>query len=164
VEIKFVISRVTIICTQHEECRNCNSFQLLNIVKRIRPDIIFEELSQFNFDKSYHYETLITLEASTIKQYLAINNITHIPVDTFPRTREYDESIDELYSRLTGGITQDAFQLRQLIIRQRELAGEYGFDFLNSSANDEYFNELESLKSAILKSLKDERLDRLYEL
>lgn len=40
------ISRVTIICTRHEENGNCNSTQLLNIIDGIKPDVTFEELSQ----------------------------------------------------------------------------------------------------------------------
>ena len=153
---------VTLICTRHEEYRNCNSFQLLKLIEEVRPEVIFEELSQSNFDKSYQHETLRTLETSAIKQYIANHNITHIPVDTFPRTREFDESVDRLYSRLTSGITQEAFQLRHLIDQIQEIAGNYGFDFLNSSANDEYLNKLDTLKLKVLSQLNDERLYEIH--
>jgi hypothetical protein len=125
--------------------------------------VIFEELSQFNFDKAYYDGTLITPETSAIKQYLAVNDIMHIPIDTFPRTRKFDESIDRLYSRLAGPIIQEAFQLRKLISQQQEAESIYGFGFLNSPANDAYLNKLDSLKLSVLKYLKDEKLDQLFQ-
>ena len=156
------MGHITLIFTRHEEYGNCNSSQLLKIIEAVRPEVIFEELSQSSFDNSYQDETLITLETNAIKQYIAGHYITHIPVDTFHRTREYDESFERLYSRLTGGITQEAIQLRCLIDQNINNVGKYGFDFLNSSANDEYFNKLDTLKSKILSHLNDESLYEIH--
>lgn len=66
--------KITVIFTQHEESGHCNSYELLNIIERIKPTVIFEELSQSNFDKSYADNNLDTLETNTIKKY-KINKI-----------------------------------------------------------------------------------------
>jgi hypothetical protein len=157
------MSRITLIYTRHEESGNCNSSQLLKIIERVQPEVIFEELSQANFQRAYNDETLHTLETTAIKRYITCHDVVHIPVDTFPRGREHDENVNRLYSILTSGITQDAFQLRQLIRQLSDLSGEYGFNFLNSSENDEYLNNLNSLKSRILELLKNDRLNRIHE-
>jgi hypothetical protein len=156
------MARVTLICTQHIENGNCNSSELLKIVKSIRPDVIFEELSLFNFERAYHLGTLVTLETSAIKNYLIDNDTVHLAVDTYPRTREYDETIDSLYSALTRGIYQEAFQYRNLINRHWDVIGNHGFDFLNSSANDDYFDKLESAKLVMLNILKEERMRKAH--
>lgn len=156
------MSCINLIFTQHEEYGNCSSYQLLKLIEYIKPEIIFEELSQINYDRSYKDETLITLETRAIKKYLTINLIKHIPVDTFPRGRDHDEKIDRLYSRLKNGITQDAFEFKRLISQHHEICGKYGFEFLNSSANEYYFRKLEIIKLKILNHLKDENLFQIH--
>ena len=64
---------ITLVCTRHGESGNCNSIELHDIIEKIRPEIIFEELSQSHFDESYKQETLITLETNAIKKYLKNN-------------------------------------------------------------------------------------------
>jgi hypothetical protein len=41
---------ITLVCTKHKESGNCNSLELHKIIKAIKPEIIFEELSHSNFE------------------------------------------------------------------------------------------------------------------
>jgi hypothetical protein len=152
---------VTVIFTQHKESGKCNSSELLNIIEIIKPTVIFEELSHSNFDKSYRENKLVTLETNTIKNYIINKEIIQLPVDTFPRTREYDESVDLLYSRICGCATQDSFYFRQTIEQQTQLANSEGFTFLNSQRNDQLLNELDKLKTKILEFLNEENLYKI---
>lgn len=154
--------QITVIFTRHKECGNCNSSQLLSILEIIRPTIIFEELSLENFEKAYIQKDLATLETDTIKRYLIDKEIQHLPVDTYPRTREHDESIDRLYARINGGITQDVFDYRGIVNQLHNLEMHYGFSFLNSSQNDQLFDELDKVKTKILDYLNDERLFEIH--
>lgn len=142
--------KITVIFTQHIESGKCNSIELLNIIERIKPTVIFEELSQINYDKSYVDHNLDTLETITIKKYIINKNIIQKPVDTFPRNREFEESIDRLYSRICGCITEDAFYFRKNIENQTQLSYSGGFTFLNSQINDNLLNERDALKTKIL--------------
>src|SRR5690349_7112925 len=95
---------ITLICTRHKEIGKCNSFELEKLMESIQPDIIFEELSQSNFDKSYREGFLKTVETDAIKAYLQNHIIRHIPVDTYPRPYRYDEQVEYMYDRIIKNI------------------------------------------------------------
>jgi hypothetical protein len=154
---------ITVIFTRHKEIGNCNSTELLKILERIQPTIVFEELSQINFKLSYIDNTLETLETKTIKRYIINNNLIHLPVDTFPRNREFDESIDRQYKRLCMRITQDSYDFRNNVEYQTQLAESGGFTFLNSELNDQILNERDTLKIKILECLNDKKLYKIHQ-
>jgi hypothetical protein len=52
----------------------------MNIIEKISPEIIFEELSQSHFDESFKQESLITLETNAVKKYSQNPKIKHIPI------------------------------------------------------------------------------------
>jgi hypothetical protein len=70
---------ITLNCTVHNECGRCNSEALYEVIKHLKPDIIFEELSHPNFEEFYHRQTKRrTLETDAIKKYLSNYKVKHI--------------------------------------------------------------------------------------
>lgn len=156
---------ITLIFTQHEETGNCNSFQLLNIIEKVGPDVIFEELSYINFNKSYEQESLFTLETSAIKLYLINHNVEHIPVDTYPLPKTYDEDLNLMYDKLfNSNMINESHNLCNLLDHIKTLTNQNGFGFLNSVEYDKYFKEFDLLKEKKLNILNDENLSRIYRL
>lgn len=74
---------ITLVCTHHSEFGKCNSDELYNIIKSIRPDIIFEELTQDLFDKFYKENSIPyePPEIKSIKRYIKDHSTSHFPVD-----------------------------------------------------------------------------------
>lgn len=147
------MGRITAIFTGHTEIGRCNSSELLNIIEKIKQLIFFEELSLSNFERSYFQNDLETLETNTLKRYRVGKEINQYPVDTFPRTRKHDECVGLLYSRITGSITKEAFNFRQLIDHPDEMTKVHGFNFLNSTFNDQILSNLDSLKTTVFQPL-----------
>jgi len=52
---------ITLICTSHRNAGKCNSKELYRIIETINPEIIFEELSYMDFNKTYSGEYNIDL-------------------------------------------------------------------------------------------------------
>jgi hypothetical protein len=44
---------ITLICTVHRENGKCNSEELYNIIEKINPEIIFEEIPYFMYIENY---------------------------------------------------------------------------------------------------------------
>ena len=75
------MQNITIIATGHKESGICNSDELLTIIERIAPDLIFEEVPPHKFEGVYKGTVTDSLETMTIKRYLDEHPIDHFPVD-----------------------------------------------------------------------------------
>lgn len=155
---------LTIVFTIHQENGKCNSIELLKVIKKVSPEIIFEELQYSIFDRIYKENKQTTLETNAIKEYIKEHDFMHIPVDTFNRPKAFEEGWDSLLSRITSQASRESFQLRGLLKQQASAENQYGFDFLNSDRNDMLFQEMNLLKESILKSINDENLFRIFTL
>jgi hypothetical protein len=131
---------ITLNCTVHNECGRCNSEELYEVIKHIKPDIIFEELSRPNFDVFYHRQTRHhTLETGAIKKYMRDGYcIKHIPVDTYNLPKHYHEQLDRLYQKIMGNnMIPECRQLQNMLDDNASLMARLGFGYLNSTLNDD---------------------------
>lgn len=164
-EKRIEMYNITLICTKHKECGNCNSMELHKIIKEICPEIIFEELSYSHFDKAYKEKSLITLETNAIKKYLQNHKIEHIPVDTYNLPNSYYKDLEYMYKRiLNNNKIIESRDLRNLLDKQSLLISRNGFSYLNSNQNDELFGVFKILKERILNIINDENLFRIARL
>jgi hypothetical protein len=155
--------RISIVFTRHEELGYCTSQNLLRIIEHVKPDVIFEELSDALYEEVYVEGKLNNLESIAIRAYVAKHEVPHIPADTFPRSRQYNEDQYAFNNKLTTGAGYDSAQLRDLLDQLEERVGTFGFSFLNSDNNDVAMQMLETAKQKVLKKLNDPKLDDLYQ-
>lgn len=155
---------ISLIFTRHQESGNCNSSELLKIVEKISPEIIFEELQYSVFNEIYKENSRTSLETNTIKEYLQGHSIKHIPVDTYGRPKYYEEECDYMLHSVSSQASRESFQYRGKIDNLYSLANHYGFNFLNSDQNDKILEEIDFLKEHILNSINDENLFRIANL
>jgi len=155
---------IAMIFTRHQEIGNCNSEELYKIIQTIKPEIIFEELQYSVFNEVYKENIRTTLETNAIKLYLQSHNVKHIPVDTYSRTKSFEEECDYMNEKVSNQISKESFHYRGLINNLTSLISHNGFSFLNSDQNDRLFEEIELLKVKILNSLNDENLFRIANL
>lgn len=149
---------ITLICTRHEGIGKCNSDELENIIRNINPEIIFEELSEENFDRAYNTKELYTLETSAIKFYKLTHELNHFPVDTYERPKNHDEEVDQLYDIVKKSDSKESRDFMEAFMKQKAHSRTYGFKFLNSDYNDILNEEIEILKDKAVEILNDEKL------
>jgi len=152
---------ITLIGTYHADSGNCNYFELLKIIEKINPEVIFEETPPSYFDKYYINKTENKLETNAINKYLESHQIEHILVDSddVPPISFFrnDQSMHERIEKFSCGYRN----IIDIIKIYREL---YGFKFLNSidyiNLNKAFDIEIENT----LQVFNDERLHKIRKL
>jgi hypothetical protein len=151
--------RITLICTVHEEAGFSNIPALYHIIKNISPDIIFEEISQSNFDDYYRSKTRNKLETDTIIEYLKNHQIKHIPVDyDYMPPESFLNAHQDMYNR----IEKISFDYRNLIDWHSRYKKEYGFKYLNSNYNDDIWEKIKIATEEILMVINDNKYFETY--
>lgn len=151
---------IKLIFTRHQECGFCNSKELHRIIQKVKPDLIFEELSDDNYTRAYDLQTLKTLETDAVKQYLQDHSIKHLAVDTYPVPDHYETDLELMYNRLTS----ENRDFRNLIQQKIADLSFEGFQNLNSKRNNHLFAMIQQHKSTILDLINDENLLRIHRL
>lgn len=149
---------ITLFSSFHKEIGKCNSVELYNIIEKIQPEIIFEELSYswFNIVYSEGYNPQ-SLEAITIKNYLKKYNIKHIPVDSF-RINESD-----LFSEYNL-ISDKSIEYNDIFKQQLSMINQSGYSFLNSNDSTELIDKMHIIEMNTLLEINDYKLIDQYKL
>jgi hypothetical protein len=157
------MSIITVIFTRHSEEGNCNSSELLKIVRSIQPEVIFEELLPSVFDQIYLDHNRTTLESNTVKMYSRTNVIKHIPVDTFVPPEDFYTRENHLMDAI-GKHLYNSVGLNTAFNRHVHHVEEDGFRFLNSDLNDVHMDELADQENQILAKMADDKLHHIAQL
>jgi hypothetical protein len=156
---------ITLNCTVHNRCGRCNPEELYALIKEIKPDIIFEELSRANFDVFYYRQTRHTLETDAIKKYLSPYDMKHIPVDTYNLPKHYHERLYRLHDRVTSSnMIPECRRLQNVLDDNDSLMERGGFRYLNSRLNNDRFKATDLLIGKMLTVLGDDELFLIYRL
>jgi len=156
---------IHLFCTVHREYGRCTPEALCSIIERVVPDVIFEELSQANFDYFYHDHAPANLETNAIKLYLERHVIPHIPVDTYDLPPGYEDQLSLLYTKVMGSDGIPACRQLHTILVEEELSMALdGFDYLNSSQHDAVMKTKGMLIEQVLAVLGDDSLNAIYAL
>jgi hypothetical protein len=117
---------IILVCAHHSEFGKCNSDELYKIIESIRPDIIFEELTQDLFDMFYK-ENNIPFELPEIKsvrRYIKNHTTSHFPIDIYLSSTLSSSEINYLFD--TVGKHHVYSKLEE---EQKKLAFQEGYDF-----------------------------------
>jgi hypothetical protein len=150
---------ITLVFTAHLEMGKCNSMELYNILIKISPEIIFEEISNDRYDAYYNEKSFYTLETDAINMYLQNHKIEHIPVDTydFPDIRE---EVDYFHTV----IEKNSKEYCELVIDEYNRTIEDGFLYINSKENKSLIEKLHIIEKGIVEKFNNENLSRIYKL
>lgn len=150
---------ITLICTQHAEKGACNFNQLYQIVERIQPNVIFEELPRSALEDYYVNKTRTNLETRTIIAYLEGHQIKHIPVDLELGLSSFFEQNGKLHRRVEA----NSYDYRALVDCNSKYTFQYGFRYLNSEYSIKNHAETYDVIEKTLEKLNDEKLFQIYE-
>lgn len=148
---------ITLIATRHQANGQCTSNELYQIIERIAPDVIFEEIPPGKFDEVYKGLRNPSLEILTIKSYLQKHPIPHFPVDL---------DIDEVDGRFTTSdhnvivniCGRHSPEYRSLYSQRQHLAENNGFPYLNSNEWTVLSERLDVLEQEVIKKINNEKL------
>ena len=130
---------ITLISTIHKTNGKCNSDELLKIIEKICPEVIFLEAFESSYTKydhllySSHGVFNQRLEIQAIQKYNSNHTFEYVPVlDT--------ELSDDFNKRLNLVSKHPEYQ--KLLDNYNSLEIEYGFQFLNSEKSIQLHEEM----------------------
>ena len=147
---------IILIGTNHANNGNCNHIELLKIIERIKPDVIFLEMMPSEYIYYYQHKTRSRLESDAILLYLEKQNVVQILVD-------YDILPDKLFfdndRNMHYEIEKRSREYCYLIDTNSALVAHYGFKYLNSS---DCLNLNKALYTEIEETLKFINNDKYF--
>jgi len=150
---------ITLVFTVHKENGKCNSMELLDIIKNINPEVIFEELSDAVYYQCYIAQTRKTLETTAIERYLTIKNVKHIPVDTYEIPLNEHDNFNIMFEKLTRNMDFQYFLKKQI-----ETEYINGFPFLNGKQNDMVQSIIKNYQEKFIHCSDDSNLRKIYDM
>jgi len=150
------MNTITLISTYHSESGLANCNELYQILDKIKPNIIFEEIPQSFFDLYYKDKTKSNLESQTINMYLIEHDIKHIPVDYYNVPKDFFENTGKVHEY----VERRSRTYRYLVDRNKYLLTQYGFPYLNSIDSEICNSKLSTeIKETLHESKKSELIE-----
>ncbi len=145
------MSNITFISTIHKEIGKCNPDELCKIIEQIKPEVIFLEAREEDYSKEqrilfssfpvFHKR----LEISAIQRYELSNIIEYEPVLDNGLADAFDKKYKIVFKNPVLQKLGDSFN---------KIAGEGGFDFLNSLESTRLQEEMRTEELRILNNVK----------
>ena len=153
------MKRVSVVGTRHEEKGRANSSELLAILERIKPEVIFLECPPAAFDAYFNGDPG-NLEAIAVSRYCENHNVDLIPVDLPTPEGDFFANDRDLHRR----IERTSPDYRRLVDWYSQNLSAHGFAYLNSKDCSDLFSHLhEAILDAIEKDVDHRRLAEVYD-
>lgn len=150
--------KVVLLGTKHHEDGLINTNELLRILEKIAPDVVFEEIPPSFFDLYYKTKERCSLESQTIITYLGIHQIQHIPVDYY--------DIPDLFFENTGKVHEiverRSYTYRNLIDQNKRLAARNGFKYINSEEYEKIESDINSEITEVVKLVNNNQYTQYW--
>lgn len=124
--------KITLVCSVHHENGLCNAGELLEILRAIEPDVVFEEVRPSDFDS--YYKTNWSLEARALTKYRDYKLPRQIPVDRYDMPAHLVLETKREVDRVFDYVEQASREYRLLNEENDKSVHQYGFRYLNSVA------------------------------
>ena len=152
------MTRVSVVGTVHEEDGLASVSELLPILERIQPEVIFLECPPEVFDQ--YLRNPRKLESVAAKRYRESHNVVLIPVDLATPEVDFFRRHRALHDRLW----RSSSEYGQLVYRDGECVRAYGFAYLNSELYIERCAKRHEVTLTAINKLADATLDENYAL
>jgi hypothetical protein len=153
------MSRISLIGTVHEESGGATTLALLDILRSIRPEVIFMEIPPESFP-DFDSGSRSNLESHAARQYREEFGAVLVPVD-MPTP---EESFFRDWQYLDRRVTATSTAYRQLVDENTAGIVAHGFSYLNSErCRDAWSAIYKAIEIAIQRLLHDTRLPTIYE-
>lgn len=151
--------RISVVGTVHEEAGHANASELLAILLRIRPEVLFLEMPP-SAVADYSNGSRSNIESIAVNRYRELHHADVVPVDLPTPDAEFFWQIEEL-SRSIRTMSPDYCRL---VSWDGQYVETYGFAYLNSDHCSALMSDLHAARLAALTEIADHRLVEIYEL
>ncbi len=152
------MKRVSVIFTEHEESGVANASELVAILERINPEVIFLECPPAAFD-DYLNGAHAELEATAVNRYRALHPVDLVPVDLPTPEGDFFAAFREVVER----VARTGPEYDRIASCHRQYVAAHGFTYLNSAHCSNLFSKHhEAILTAIAK-LADRKLADCYD-
>lgn len=150
--------RVSVIGTVHEPIGRANPDELLAILQRLGPDVLFLEMPPGAFD-GYMGGSRSNLESIAVRRYCEGRSIELVPVDIPTPEPEFFAGIEEV-EREVRSRSVDYCRFKSWELQYVE---QHGFEYLNSSHCCTLTTDIHKTLVAALAAMADPQLSAYYE-
>lgn len=152
-----VAMRISLVGTYHAECGAVTIRALLQILERIRPEVVFAEIPRTHvaawMDGSHG-----TVESLAVAAYVATRAVDVVPVD-LPKP---NESFFREYEEVSRAIERTSPAFRRLADLNSRRTCVEGFSYLNSDACIEAWSDIYREERETVEYMRNSRLVTLY--
>lgn len=150
---------VSLVCTVHDEMGLANVSELLALLERIQPEVIFLEVPSSAFEDYYEKCIRQNLESKVVSQYRKSHQVELVPVDLPTPAEDFFSNVEYLHRR----IKEESPEYRRLMKWDTDNVSTYGFAYLNSEHCSELWSGAYKEMVSTIKSLDDPRLVEVYD-
>jgi hypothetical protein len=151
--------RVSVIGTVHEDVGGANSAELLSLLLRIQPEVIFLEMPPSAI-ADYFGGPRSNLESTAVSRYRGLHQVDLVPVDLPTPSPEFFSNIEEV----RRSIRSRSVDYCRLVSWDEQYVEARGFEYLNSSDYNARLGEIHAARLAALAAIGDPRLLEIDEV
>jgi len=123
--------KITLVCSLHRESGLCNPAELLEILRAIEPDVVFEEMLPSDYDSYYKHGTKLNLESQAITRYREFKSFQQVPVDRYDMPENLLAEIKREFDCVCDRVEQTSQEYRELNEEQHRGVNQFGSKYLN---------------------------------
>jgi len=151
------MTRVSLVCTVHEDAGLANASELAAILERIEPEVIFLEVPPEAFD--YYYQNSNHIEPKAIRRYRESHRAEPVPVDLQIQSSDFSEDNNRYLFRR---VEAESREYCRLVDANSANKRDRGFPFLNSEQSSELWSNIYREIESSIKRMGDARLVGIY--
>jgi hypothetical protein len=148
------MSRVSLVCTVHDELGLANVSELSAILERIQPEVIFLEVPPAAFGDYYENCSQQNLESIAVRRYREDRHVELVAVDLATPENEFFWIHEQLRQRVRAASPE----YRQLMRWDDDLLRKDGFSYLNSELCSALWSAVHQEIVNALKRIDDSKL------
>lgn len=149
--------RISVVGTVHVDTGAAIASEILAILLRINPQVIFLEMPASEIDDHFNGRRS-NLESTAVSRYRELRPVELVPVDLPTPEPEFFRD----FERLDRELQHKSREYNWLVRQDREFAERDGFAYLNSEPYRKLTSDLRAARLAALEKMGDRRLTEFY--
>ena len=150
---------IYLISTVHTEKGFCTSESLFEILNRIKPDVVFCEVSPKMFESFKKGLIHSSLELNSIEKLSKYHSFSFVAIDSYPAP---DSNFRNQINKLFDLIDKDKIYSNAWA-KNNENTHLYGFEYLNSYESIQLFDEMAKRETIVTAQLDNLEYNNLYQ-
>lgn len=151
--------RISLVSTVHAESGQASVKELLAILERSQPAVIFSEIPASHIDR-YKDGTHGTLESISVARYLATHHVDLVAVDLSKPEQQFFDDVEDMFR----AVERTSSDYRGLVDRNSDEIKAGGFYYLNSDKCIQAWADIYREVLATIEWTGDRRLAEIFDL